>query len=470
MNTTNSPRSQAVSQLRFGTKFFYGIGETGAAITTNIRAFFLLFFLTQVAGLDAGLAGTVLLLGRLWDTINDPLIGWLSDRTRSRWGRRHPWMLWGALPFGVFFGMQWLVPAVNGNQWILFAYCTGIALLGDTAFTAVTLPYDALVPDLSEDYHERTSLISFKSGFTLAAGIAALVIAQVIFAQVRDPIRKYWIMGLICAVLSVLPIYLCIWGTRKRLVAMQKHSSLEQPPASQPLWTQIQIVFRNRPFLLLMGLYLCVWTGTQMMATIVPYYVVQWMGLPDQHFTQAAIAVQVTALFLIPVWQFISHKVGKKMVLFLGLPLWMIAMLGLFLLQPGQVAGMYALAMLAGVGISTVYIAPWSMLPDVIDFDELQSGERREGIFYGFIAQGLKLGIALALFLVGKSLDWAGLIPTVAGQGVPTQPESVLWVIRLIMGPITAGLVLGGLLFAHYYPISREVHAEILLKLAERKS
>ncbi len=110
--------------------------------------FFLLFFLTSVAGLNPTLAGSVLLIGKVWDAINDPMIGILSDRTRSGLGRRYPWMLIGAIPLGVCFFLQWFVPPIT-NQWLLFAYFSGIALLLDTAFTVVAVPYSTLAAELT---------------------------------------------------------------------------------------------------------------------------------------------------------------------------------------------------------------------------------------------------------------------------------------------------------------------------------
>ncbi len=138
------------------------------------------------------------------------------------------------------------------------------------------------------------------------------------------------------------------------------------------------------------------------------------MQLPKIHFTQMALAVQGTALILMPFWSFMGQKFGKKAIYCMGIPGTIIAQAGFFFLQPGQTVLMYILAVMAGIGISVAYIAPWAMLPDVVDLDELNTGQRREGIFYGFVVQLQKFGIAAALFLVGKTLDWSGLIPTVA--------------------------------------------------------
>src|SRR4028118_2044353 len=147
------PLTAESEKLNFKTKFAYGVGELGKEIPGNILVFFLLFFLTNVAGLNPTLAGSVLLVSKVWDAINDPLIGWLSDRTRSPLGRRYPWMLWGAIPMGVCFFLLWFVPPTS-NQWLLFAYYSGIGLLLHTALTTVALSHGALAAEITQAHAE----------------------------------------------------------------------------------------------------------------------------------------------------------------------------------------------------------------------------------------------------------------------------------------------------------------------------
>ena len=463
---TDSP---PVEKLSLRTKLAYGVGELGGAIPSNILVFFLLFFLTNVAGLNPTKAGSVLLVGKIWDAINDPLIGWLSDRTRSPLGRRYPWMLYGAIPLGGCFFLQWIVPPTN-NQWLLFAYYSAIAFLFYAAFTSVSLPLGTLAAELTQDYDERISLISFKSSFSIGGSIFSLVLAQIIFAKVTAPGKQYLLLGAVGGLLAILASYLSVWGTYQRYQLIQtQQSQIDRPPAL-PIWQQFRIALSNRPFLYVIGIYLCSWLGVQVTAAILPYFVINWMKLPDYHLTQMALAVQGTALTMMFVWSAVGQRIGKKAIYCLGIPLTICAEAGLFFLQPEQVGLMYVLAVMAGVGISTAYLVPWSMLPDVVDLDELNTGQRREGIFYGFVVQLQKIGVALALFLVGKILDWAGFMPAVAGQLPPIQPESALWAIRLIIGPMPTLVLAVGLILAYFYPITREVHGEILLKLSDRRN
>lgn len=528
-------------KLHLSTKLAYGAGDLGPAITANVLVFFLLYFFTNVAGLPAGLAGSILAIGKIGDAVNDPATGILSDRTRTRWGRRIPWMVWGAIPFGLTFFVQWLVPTFSENQATndiaLFWYYTIVAILFNLAYTAVNLPYTALTPELTQDYNERTALNSFRMAFSIGGSILSLILAQVIFAfYPDDPRRQYWVLGLICSILSVIAIFWCAFRIKERgkdpLLALRQkriagwivlglsaiaigygaivlvfatvtltaivallvgiqllafsltllfavseaHLQSRQSPTHSeettpdiPFFEQLRIAFTNKPFLFVIGLYLCSWLAVQLTASILIYFVVSCMGLSESDFPLVAIAVQGTALVMLFVWRQISDRIGKKAVYFLGTCIWIVAQGGLFFLQSGQVALMYFLAILAGCGVSVAYLIPWSMVPDVVELDELNTGQRREGIFYGFMVLLQKVGLALALWIVGIALEFAGFIERPPGGDIPVQPESALFAIRIAIGPLPTIVLILGLILAYFYPITETIHSEIRLKLQARK-
>ncbi len=517
----------------------------GPAITANILVFFLLPFFTNVAGLSPDIAGSILMIGKIGDAINDPIVGILSDRTKTRWGRRLPWILWGAIPFGLTFFLQWLVPNFSEepevNLWLLFSYYVVIAIFFNIAYTAVNLPYTALTPELTRDYNERTNLNSFRFAFSIGGSILSLILAFLVFENYpSDQEQQFLILGGFCAILAVIPILWCALSIQERgyqpiLNRRQKRfvglfllgcallvgiysffqlvtdSSLNnvfnifnliativlilfaicllfgkteshlladnrvvnQPEVREddqiPFFQQIKIVFSNKPFLFVIGIYLCSWLAVQLTASIIVYFVVSWMGLSNSDSPLLALAVQGTALIMLFAWQKVSLRLGKKAVYFIGTGIWMLAQIGFFLIQPGQVTLMYILAILAGFGVSVAYLIPWSMVPDVIELDELNTGKRREGIFYGFMVLLQKFGLALGLFLVGIALKAAGFVESVAGQPIPEQPESALLAIRIAISPLPAFFLLCGLVLAYFYPITQEVHGAIRLKLQARK-
>lgn len=463
---------QETKPLTLWQKLSYGLGDFGAAITTNIVSFYLLFFLTNIARLPPTKAGLVLLVGKLWDGINDPIIGLLSDKTQSSLGRRLPWMLYTAVPLGVSFFLLWLVPSVGEN--LLFAYYVLAALLFNTFYTTVNLPYAALTAELTDDYHERTALTGFRFTFSISGSILSLVIALAVFKGLSnrsDSCQEslpYTTLGAIIAILCVIATLGCIGGIQQR-VKERERAKGEVSGREISLWQQIKIVFSNVPFLYVIGIYFCCWLALQITASIIPYYVTNWMGLDNANFTQVMLAVQGTALLMLFVWSKLSQKFGKRGVIFMGVPLWLVAQVGLYLLQPGQIMGMYFLAIVAGCGLSTAYLIPWSMVPDVTDLDELNTGERREGIFYAFMVLLQKFGLAVGLFLLGLLLERSGFVRAQPCAPPPLQPASALQAIRLAIAPIPASLLVLTLILTYFYPLTQSLHQTIRLQLQERK-
>lgn len=460
----NNPAPSASEKLSLRTKLAYGAGDMGSGITVTILTFSLMVFFTNVAGLDPKTAGDILAIGKVWDAVNDPIVGYLSDRTQSRWGRRRSWMLFGAIPFGVFFFIQWLVPVFSQNAEAqrngLFWYYVLVSVLFNSAYTAVNLPYTALTPELSEDYHERTSLNSYRFAFSIGGSILALALGLVISLNVADQQQQYWLLGAICAALSVFPIWWCVWGTRERYTPPESAEEI-------PLFEQIKIAFQNVPFLYVVGIYLCSWLAFQLTATILPYFVESWMR--QKSYFAVALIVQAVAIVMLFVWSQVSRRYGRRTVYFMGMALWIVAQAGLVLIQPGQDGLMYLLSVLAGAGVATAYLIPWSMLTDVIELDELRTGQRREGIFYSFMVLLQKIGLAIALAVAGRILHAAGFIEKVANQPNPEQPASALFAIRMVIGPLPTVALILGIVLTFLYPITREVHAEIMLKLHQRR-
>ena len=179
------------------------------------------------------------------------------------------------------------------------------------------------------------------------------------------------------------------------------------------------------------------------------------------------LAVQGSAFISLFIWSAVSRRIGKKAVYIIGMAFWILVQSGLFFVQPEQTTLTIVLAALAGVGLATAYLIPWSMMPDVIELDELATGQRREGVFYGFMVLLQKVGLALGLFLVGVALQWQGFNERApAGQ----QPESALFAIRVMIGPVPTVILICGIILAAFYPITKKKHEELLEKLRERQA
>jgi GPH family glycoside/pentoside/hexuronide:cation symporter len=449
-------------KLSFWTKLAYGSGDLGTAIAAGLRAFFLLIFFTDVARLDPAMAGMILLINRIWDAFNDPFVGWLSDRTVTRWGRRRPWILAGAVPFGLTFFLLWVVPPFGPTG--LFFYYVIISLLLDTAYTVVNVPYTALTPELTKDYDERTSLNSYRFAFSVGGALVSAVLHPIIVRSAPDPRTGYLISGLLWAIVCTVPCFIVFFAIRERPEAIE-----HQTTDSIPLAAQIRIALANRPYRFVIGLYLASWLALQLVSAVLVYYLTYYMGTPDR-IPITLLAVQGTSFIFLFVWTAISRRYDKRLVYMAGATIWLVVQLGLYFIRPDQDAWVLPLAALAGAGVAVAYLVPWAMLPDVIDLDELETGQRREGVFYGFMVLLQKAGIAVAIYLVGRALATAGYVTPTDAVPVPVQPESALQAIRFFIGPVPAAILAGSLLLALLYPITRARHRQILDSLAVRRA
>ena len=458
------PPAVTTEKVPLITKFAFGAGDVGPAVATAIMSFFLLFFLTDVARLDPAVAGVILLLTKIWDAVNDPIVGMLSDRIKTRWGRRRPWFLFGAIPFGLTFFLLFLVPQVSNNG--KFWYYLVVSLLLDTAFTVVNVPYTALTPELTRDYDERTSLNSFRFAFSIGSGLIAAVVHPLIVSAMQPTLGiqgAYAMSAGVWAVVATLPFFFAFWGTYER----------HQPDEEEdlPFREALKITFANRAFRYVTGIYLLSWLVVQTVSTIVIYYMTYWLRQPGL-VPVVILAVQGSALIWLFIWTSVSRRTGKKGVYYRGMIFWIVVAFALFAVQPSWPSWVIiALGALAGVGVATAYLVPWAMLPDVIELDELETGKRREGAFYGFFVLLQKLGLALGLFLVSQVLNWTGYITPPEGVITPiVQPESALLAIRLMIGPLPALILAAGIYLVYKFPITKELHEQTLQELARRRA
>lgn len=449
-------------KLSVATKLAYGSGDLGTAITAGLRAFFLLFFLTDVARMSPVAASSVLLINRLWDAFNDPIIGWLSDRTVTRWGRRRPWLLIGAIPFGLFFFLTWVVPPFGPRG--LFVYYVVISLLLDTFYTIINVPYTALTPELTRDYDERTSLNSYRFAFSVGGNLVGAVLHPIIVSQFADIRTGYMVSGLIWAVVSTVPCFIVFAFTRER-----PESIATATEAPIPFLQQIRIAVANVPFRFVIGLYLCSWLALQLVSTVLIYYLTYYMNIPDQ-LPLVLLAIQGSSFIFLFVWAKLSTLLDKRMVYIIGATIWLAVQLALSAMRPDQSYLVIPLAIVAGAGVSVAYLIPWAMMPDVIELDELRTHRRREGIFYGFMVLLQKTGIALGIFLVGRVLSASGYLTPTDAVPVPVQPAPALNAIRFFMGPVPAAILLISLVLAYFYPITRTRHARMRSILARRRA
>lgn len=445
-------------QLPLRTKLLFSTGDLSTSVPLAALMFFQLYFLTDVAGLRPDYAGWAIGASRLWDAVNDPLFGLLSDRIRTRWGRRRVLLLFGAVPLGVFFMLMWMVPVLN-QVWLAVYYAMTFILF-DTAFTIVHVGYNSLTPEMIADYDERSALNGYRMVFSIAGSLGAIILATVLGWSITDARLLYLILGVGLGVIVIIPPLIVFSITRER--------PLEELPAPLPLREAIRHTLSNQPFRMVMGLYLLSWTTASILAAVLVYFANYYLRIPDQA-NYLVLAAQGSAIVFIPAVVWLCRRLDKRRAFILGSAAWVVVLLAIAALPADQVALAYVLAALAGFGIATAYVVPWAMVPDVVEYDQVRSGQRREGSYYAFASFFQKLATGAALWGMGQALALTGYLTPVAGSPFPVQPAAAVTVIRIFTGPIPALLLFLGVLFAWKYPITRESHQATLQALAERE-
>jgi GPH family glycoside/pentoside/hexuronide:cation symporter len=437
------------------TKFLYGISDFGFACTDTTMQVLFAIFMTDVVGLKPVYAAASIFIGRTWDYINDPLIGFFTDRTRTRWGRRRPFLLFGFIPFGFMFAMMWYRPPTD-NQFLLAAYYAVAYFLFDTSYTIVTMPYSALTPELTQDYDERTSLTTFRMAFSIIGSLVAFTVPLMIIGSMRpENTGKVFTMGIIFGAACALPLLFTFFGTRER----PEYFAQSQPSLRESL----RAVWKNRPFLFAAGIFLFTWTAADIIQAFLLFFLKYRMNLEAQSDLIMG-AIFITALLVLPLWNWISRKTDKRMAYIAGMIFLSVIMIALIFLSPSAGLPMVlAMAVLAGIGVSAIHVLTWAIIPDAVEVDELTTGHRHEGIFYSLVSLFKKVASSIAIPLTLLILQWSGYTSNAAIQ----KPSAIL-AIRLLIGPVPSVLLLGGIAFALFYPLSRAGHARTRQEIAER--
>lgn len=438
-------------------KILFSTGDLSTSIPLAIIMFFQLYFLTDIARLPADLAGWAIGIGKIWDAVNDPLFGLISDRIRSRYGRRRVVLLFGALPLGLTFMLMWFVPSFG--PYAMMAYYAAAFILFDTMFTFIHVSYNSLTPEMTQDYDERSSLNGFRMVFSIAGTLGAIILATLLQGIVPDARKLFMILGIALGIVSIIPPLI--------VFAVTKERPMQDLPAALPPKIAIKTTLSNKPFWYIMGLYLFSWTTASIISAVLIYYANYYLKVPAQA-NYFVLLAEASAIMFIPFVVWLARKLDKKRAFMIGMAAWIVVLLGLALQQPHQILLAYILAFLSGLGIASAYVLPWAMIPDVIEMDELQTGQRREGSFYAFASFFQKLGTGIALWALGQALAKAGYLTPVEGQPLPLQPDAAINAIRLAIGLIPAVLLVVSILFAWRYPITRQEHHHLREQLFER--
>jgi GPH family glycoside/pentoside/hexuronide:cation symporter len=471
---TDTTRPDTQDHIPLLTKIVYGTGDWGMASFNTIRQIYYAIFLTDVVGLSPGLASFAALIGIIWDAINDPIIGALSDRVKTRWGRRRPFLLIFAIPFGFAFLMLWWAPPWN-TQLALMVHITLAYMLSDTLQTLIVVPFLSLTPEMTEDYDERTSLSTYRMLFNLFASLAAAAGAPEIVALMPTPQQGYLVMGAIFGALGVLPFLAIFFVTHER-------ADLADMP-TPPIRASLKAAWENIPFRVVTIINILNWVTFDLVALMLPFFLRYWIEGGRQYaqtrvplisaLTTESLVFLVmltTAIACLPLWTYIATRWNKRNAYISGMLFWIVVQMLVLTIMPGQLTYMLLLAFFAGISISTAHVMPEALFPDIIEWDELRTGQRRDGLYYGLKTFIRKITGALAIFLALQTLNAFNYQNPPANITVFQQPPETLLAIRLLTGPTGALLLIGAITTAFLYRIDREKHTRIRKALALRRA
>ena len=414
-------------------------------------------FYTDVVGVHIAALGYLILGVRLFDAVTDPLIGFISDRTRTRFGRRRPYIAGGAilLSLSIYYLFNPLERSTTFETvWFgIWIFCVFLF------WTLVEVPYESLGPEITFDYRERIALFAWRDG-ALIAGTLIAAASPALVSRLLDlsstpadeRAKFFWIS----AIYAPLVVVFCFW-----CISAIREQKRDIEPVGPGLVKGFRMVLRNRPFMILLISYTIAAFGSNLPATLILFYV-QYV-LQSKSADLFLTLYFLTGIVFLPGWVILGKRTGKKTAWILSMVINTGAFVGVFFLGPGDTLLYGILVFFSGVGFGATIALPSAMQADVIDYDELMTGERREGQYIGLWSITKKmaaaLGVGAALALMGR----AGYEPNRA------QPDQVILMLRVLYALIPSLCNLMALLIALAYPISNRIHEEIRGAIADRK-
>jgi len=459
IQTINS-NSAGSEKLSLKTKIGFGMGDIYGGGAMVIIGMYYLYFLTDVLKINPALAGIVIFLSKAWDAVSDPLMGIISDRTRTKYGRRRPYFLAGIGLIFLSFLLLWY-PVDFEPESYRFMFATFAYLFFSTVITMVMIPYNALASELTLDYNERTSLTSIRMFFSMFSSILCAVLPLEIIKMFKDIKTGHIVMASSFGLLFALPFIATFLTTREKKEFQQSSSNFSFKES-------FIAPFKNRSFRMVLCMYLFAFLAMDVIMTIVIYFMTYYLekGNQTNYVLGTLLIVQI---FVIPIYSALGKKLGKQKAFLIATILWLVAMLSSLLITPSMPSyAIYVFAGIAGVATGGVIVMIYSIFADIPDIDELESGLRREGIFSGLFTFMRKMSSALAAFIISNTIAAAGYKPPVeqmVNGAVQTiqQPQSAEFILalRLIFAVLPIALLILCLWASLKYPLTQNLHERL---------
>jgi glycoside/pentoside/hexuronide:cation symporter, GPH family len=436
-------------------KIGYAMGDMGISISYFALGFFFMFYLTDMVGLSPAAAGIAMFIGKLWDGINDPLMGIISDRTVSRFGRKRVYVLFGSFALAVSFILLWMVP-MSAPLWGRFLWATVSLLLYSTAYTVVVVPYMALVPVMSDDYDERTQITSLRAILSSVAIIMGGGVA-LLLSSFTDQLLGLRLVAVGFGLFTMVSL----------LIAAASVKGLEEKQAGEKIVpyraAHYLKLFQERNLRLLLALKFYGAIATGCLTASFPYYAAHVLGNKGLS-TLGVASYTIFAAVSIPFWTRLTKKHDKRKLLLIANVLVAVILLwlGLVAQQVSQVLFLAGCALMGTVFAAYLFI-PYSFVPDLVEFYEHKTGERHESVFFGLWITVHQLGIAVAGLVLGLGLQFMGYDGSLAVQ----TPQGIL-AVRVAFGILPGLFLILAAVTMNKYEITRTVFEQIKLELGQK--
>ena len=438
-------------------KVGYALGDTAANLIFQTMVMFQLAFYTDTFGITAAAAGTLLVVVRVWDAVFDPVMGILADRTKTKWGKFRPWILWTAVPFGIMGFLTFVTPDFTSGGKLVYAYVTYIVLM--MVYSANNLPYSALSGVMTGDLGERTSLSSYRFVFAMLAQliIQGLALPMVSYFGGGSSARGYqYTMG-IFSTLAVILFFITFSTTKERI--------RPDPAQRASLREHYGDLMRNGPWIAMFALTLILFITLAMRGSVVFYYFRYYVSAGNYESLFSLFNVLGTTSTIIGIFfsKGLAMRFGKRNVFIGGLAGTTVFTALFVFLPPAAVTLMFATEMLRQFVYGFTIPLLWAMMADVADYSEWKNRRRATGIIFSAIVFALKAGLGFGGAITGYVLSMYGYVPNAAQTG---SALNGIVMTMSIFPAITFGLCVICLLF---YSITREAEIRITSELTERR-
>lgn len=435
-------------------KVGYGLGDFAANIVFQTVMIFLMYYYTDIFGIPAAAVGTLFLLSRIWDAINDPMMGAIADRTKSKHGKFRPWIRWTAIPFGILAVLMFTTPDFSMNGKIVYAYVTYILMM--MIYTANNIPYGALSGVMTSDSVERTSLNSYRFvlGQSAALMVQALTLPLIAFFGDGDKALGYQLTMALFALIAIGMFYVTFYSTKERIEPVQTEVT--------PLKEDLKDLLHNRPWVILFLMGLVTFIFLSLRIAVGLYYFQYYVG-DEGLFSMFAVLGTIGLIIGIPLSKPLTKKFGKRNTYIASNILSGIAVLTLFLPGPNQYYIAYGISALVGFFNGPGVPILWAMYADTADYAEWKFGRRATGIVFSAATFGQKFGWGVGGAITGWLLALFNYVPNAA------QTPEAIWGIKMMLSIIPGVLMIlsAGLLF--FYTLTEPFMEKVQLELAERR-